>query len=297
MGRRARFVGARAGNAARALLTCGLLSSRLVRLVILSTLGAVHRYVVAQTLRSFRVEEVIRPVGRNVPPRPRAERWARLRESPLAAVRDKIEQRVRQARMEHLESRIVAKLFAGQLPPIDATEWPVAELLSPRSIEHLRALEPDLLLVSGAPILKPPLFSIPRYGTVNLHYGIAPAYRGEDTLFWAWMNGDWDNLGVTLHFIDPGVDTGRIISHGFPARRGGDTESDLWVAAARTGATMVERFLRGCIQGIIPPGMAQAASGRQYFRRERTSLADARYLLRRAAGLTPPPAEERIVVY
>lgn len=267
-----------------------------MKIVFISTLGAVHRHVVAETLRHHPTAEVWQPVRERAAPAPASDRWARFRAAPLAALRERASLRVRRERMALLETRIAHRLFGGQPPPIDATQVPLAALSHPATIERLRALGPDLLLVSGAPILKPVLFGVPRLGTVNLHYGVAPAYRGEDTLFWPLLHEDWGHLGLTLHFIDAGVDTGRVIAHGFPARLGGEGEADLWAAAARVGATMVRRFLEACA-AEVPRGQSQAPGGRQYLRRERTALHDLRYLAKRALGKVPPPAGERILWY
>jgi methionyl-tRNA formyltransferase len=270
-----------------------------MRLVVISTLGAAQLHVIAETARRHPVVSVLRPVR----PRPApaaapalTDRWARFRAAPLAVVRDRFEQRVRQARMERLETQLAARLFGGTPPHLDVEEVPLPVLSSPEMIDRLHSLSPDLLLVAGAPILKPAIFGVARLGTVNLHYGVAPHYRGEDTLFWPLLHEDWDHLGVTLHFIDAGVDTGRVIAHGFPLRHGGEGEADLWASSARVGAKLVHRFLAMC-ETQMPKGRPQEPGGKQYFRRERTAQWEARYWVKRALGKVPPPAGERIVFY
>ncbi len=77
--------------------------------------------------------------------------------------------------------------------------------------DTLRRLEPDLILVwSYTMILPPELLSIPRRGCVNVHGGLLPEYRGGHVLQWAIINGEKET-GVTLHYLDEGVDTGPII--------------------------------------------------------------------------------------
>jgi len=267
-----------------------------MKLVIISTLGAVHLHVVSELARRHPPRLILKPHRPPLPPAPLSDRLAKLRKAPLAALRDRFEQRVRDARMAHTEAEIVRLLFAGAPPTVDATPIAVSELHAPPTLERLRALAPDLLFVSGAPILRPEVFCIPRLGTVNLHYGIAPDYRGEDTLFWPLVRKDYDHLGVTLHSIDRGVDTGRILAHGYPARRGGESETELWAAAARLGAHLIDRFLSTAGPESLS-GTPQPAGGRQYFRRERTALWEARYRAARALGCTPPPAPERFVFY
>lgn len=49
-----------------------------------------------------------------------------------------------------------------------------------------------------------------KFGIINLHFGPLPRYRGVSTNGLAILNGEKE-FGVTLHYIDPGVDTGDVI--------------------------------------------------------------------------------------
>lgn len=80
-------------------------------------------------------------------------------------------------------------------------------------IDQLKALEPDLGLVYGSPILKPNLFNIPKLGTLGIHHGKLPEYRGNKTTFWAMYNGE-PTAGVTIQKINEGLDTGAIVKEG-----------------------------------------------------------------------------------
>ncbi len=59
-------------------------------------------------------------------------------------------------------------------------------------------------------IIKESVFSIPRFGSINIHQGLAPIYRGGPTVFWELFNGE-NEIGITVHFVAPKVDTGDII--------------------------------------------------------------------------------------
>ena len=77
-------------------------------------------------------------------------------------------------------------------------------------LNQIRSLRVDLGLVYGAPILKPELFEIPAFGTLGVHHGRLPEYRGKKTTFWAVYNGD-STAGVTIQRINAGLDTGDIV--------------------------------------------------------------------------------------
>jgi methionyl-tRNA formyltransferase len=80
-------------------------------------------------------------------------------------------------------------------------------------LDRVRALAPDLGLVYGSPILKPELFEIPRLGTLGIHHGKMPEYRGRKTTFWAMYNGE-ATAGVTIQRINAGLDAGVIVKQG-----------------------------------------------------------------------------------
>lgn len=80
-------------------------------------------------------------------------------------------------------------------------------------LEQVAALAPDLGLVYGSPILKPALFAIPTLGTLGIHHGKAPQYRGNKTTFWAVYNGE-PAAGVIIQRINAGLDTGEIVKEG-----------------------------------------------------------------------------------
>ena len=47
---------------------------------------------------------------------------------------------------------------------------------------------------------------------LNMHAGITPKYRGVHGGYWALVNQDIEHCGVTVYLVDPGIDTGGIIS-------------------------------------------------------------------------------------
>ena len=47
-----------------------------------------------------------------------------------------------------------------------------------------------------------------RFPPVNCHAGMLPKYRGRNVINWAIINGEKE-LGITVHFIDNKIDTGR----------------------------------------------------------------------------------------
>ena len=74
----------------------------------------------------------------------------------------------------------------------------------------IKKFNPDILIIFGTSIIKENIFSIPKYGTLNIHPGVNPKYKGAGS-FWALKNKDLKNYGFTIHLVDRGIDTGKII--------------------------------------------------------------------------------------
>ena len=59
-------------------------------------------------------------------------------------------------------------------------------------------------------IFKSHIIELPKLGTINCHAGKLPFYRGRNILNWVLIN-DEKEFGITVHYIDEGIDTGDII--------------------------------------------------------------------------------------
>jgi hypothetical protein len=81
---------------------------------------------------------------------------------------------------------------------------------SANAVALIKALGPDLGIHAGAGLLRRPLIDAFRYGVLNAHMGLLPAYRGMNVAEWAALEGA--PLGCTVHLIDSGIDTGPILA-------------------------------------------------------------------------------------
>ena len=95
----------------------------------------------------------------------------------------------------------------------------VLDIHAQNVLAQVCALSPDLGLIYGSPILKPELFEIPRLGTLGIHHGKVPEYRGNKTTFWAMYNGE-SVAGVTIQKVNRGLDTGSIVKAGEVSTQG-----------------------------------------------------------------------------
>lgn len=82
---------------------------------------------------------------------------------------------------------------------------------SPDFINRMKAYGVDLFVsMSFNQIFKMEMINLPEYKTINCHAGKLPFYRGRNILNWALIN-DEKEFGITVHYVDEGIDTGDII--------------------------------------------------------------------------------------
>ncbi len=80
---------------------------------------------------------------------------------------------------------------------------------SPRAVAQLKQWSPDLAIFTGGNILRDDVLKVPRLGILNAHLALLPEIRGMSSPEWSLLSGV--PLGITIHFMDNGVDTGPIL--------------------------------------------------------------------------------------
>ncbi len=80
---------------------------------------------------------------------------------------------------------------------------------SERAVAQLRQWSPDLAIFTGGNILRDEVLKIPRLGVLNSHLALLPEIRGMSSPEWSLLCSV--PLGITIHFMDRGVDTGPIL--------------------------------------------------------------------------------------
>jgi methionyl-tRNA formyltransferase len=111
-----------------------------------------------------------------------------------------------------------------------------SRLADPPTIEAIKALRPDIgVSVSFGYILRREVLELFPAGCVNLHPALLPWNRGAHPNVWSIIEGT--PAGVTLHYVDEGVDTGDIID-----------QREVRVAAEDTGETLYRRLENASVQ-------------------------------------------------
>jgi methionyl-tRNA formyltransferase len=134
----------------------------------------------------------------------------------------------------------------------------------------IREWEVDLLLnVHSLHILADAVLSAPRIGAFNLHPGPLPSYAGLNTPGWAIYNGE-SEYGVTVHWMQPGIDTGPIAFEERFAMPAQVTALGLAAECTRRGVALLERLIE-CAEANPSsiPRAPQDLAARTYYARHR----------------------------
>ncbi|MCA1007710.1 methionyl-tRNA formyltransferase [Rhodococcus hoagii] len=131
------------------------------------------------------------------------------------------------------------------------------EVLTPKSasdpefLARLQELAPDACpVVAYGNLLPRPVLDVPRFGWMNLHFSLLPAWRGAAPVQAAINAGD-EMTGATVFALDEGMDTGPVYGVVTEAIRTTDTAGVLLGRLAESGAILLESVLDGVEDGAL----------------------------------------------
>ncbi len=105
--------------------------------------------------------------------------------------------------------------------------------------QKLKKFKPDIIVsVLFSQILKENILKIPKKGTINIHPAFLPNYKGISPIFWSLVNKE-KYSGVSIHYINQGIDTGPIIKRKKIKISAKDTEDSLYWKCANAGSKML----------------------------------------------------------
>ena len=146
---------------------------------------------------------------------------------------------------------------------------PTAELRRGSFADSLRDLDVDLLLnVHSLFLIHPDVVSAPRIGSFNLHPGPLPEYAGLNAPSWAIYEGRSVHE-ATLHWMDPGIDTGAVAYRASFEIEETDTGLSLTAKCVRHGVPLVLRLIADAARDPSSiPALEQDLRKRRYFGRD-----------------------------
>ena len=114
-----------------------------------------------------------------------------------------------------------------------------ARLRGEEPVEAIRKMKPDLIVVAAfGQIIPGEILEMPRFGCVNVHASLLPAYRGAAPIQRAILDG-CEESGVTIMQMNAGLDTGDIIARRAVPITKETTGGSLFDALAAEGAKLL----------------------------------------------------------
>ena len=160
----------------------------------------------------------------------------------------------------------------------------VGDLHAAATLAAIRQFAPHLGLSLAAPILRLDLFALPELGTLNLHKGQLPAFRGMPPAFWEFWTGQ-TQVGCTVHWVDDKLDTGRIVAETTVRRAAHASVRSLQLQLDEVGAALMCDAVNKVLTGQASAREQPPHDGKTHRKPTLTQIAE----LRNRLAPPPPP--------
>lgn len=189
---------------------------------------------------------------------PRARRSLRkLVESGPGELFDRVlNQRFEAVRRREFARELAAR-FADRGGPDHYLSGPmvlqVEDVHDRRCVEMLREAGVELLFQNGAGIIRPALIEAFPRGILNVHHGCLPAIRGCHSIAWGLLEHRPEWIGVSVHLIDKGIDTGPVLGRVQLPTAPGATYASLFYEATVAGGQLLVEAVADLMAGRCIP--------------------------------------------
>ncbi len=126
-------------------------------------------------------------------------------------------------------------------------------LRNPENVRVLEEAAPDMIVVAAfGQLLPKSVLDMPKYGCINVHASLLPAYRGAAPIQWAILNGE-SETGVTIMYMNEGLDTGDILLRKSVEIAADETGGSLHDKLAILGGEALMEAIPKIIDGTLLP--------------------------------------------
>lgn len=152
---------------------------------------------------------------------------------------------------------------------VDFPETPVLSISSGEAnslqvFEWVQRHDPDVIVLYGTSIIKPPLLDFYADRMINIHLGLSPYYRGSGTNFWPLVNREPECVGATIHLAVAKVDAGAILAQVRPEAEIYDRSHELGTKTLVTALETLPRAISLFLSGKIEPKTQDLSRGRVF---------------------------------
>ena len=119
-------------------------------------------------------------------------------------------------------------------------------------IDKIKQINPDIIIVVAFRKIPVEIFSIPKYGTINLHASLLPNYRGAAPINWCLINNEV-KTGVTTFFINEEIDQGDILLKEEVSISDRDNFGSLYKKLSSVGSRLLVKTIKGVLSNSLKP--------------------------------------------
>ena len=119
-------------------------------------------------------------------------------------------------------------------------------------VNQVKEINPDIIIVVAFRKIPTEIFSIPKYGTINLHASLLPNYRGAAPINWCLINNEV-KTGVTTFFINEKIDRGDILLKEEVNISDMDNFGSLYNKLSSVGSRLLIRTIKGVLSNSLKP--------------------------------------------
>ena len=148
----------------------------------------------------------------------------------------------------------------------------------------LNQIKPDITIVCGTMYIGK---RVRKAGNtvINLHGGVLPEYKGNQCVFFALHEQNFDKIGATIHLVTDVLDGGFMISIVKPNINSSDNDETLYAKSSKLCIEALIRLLHKYVDGEALVALKQPLSDKKTFsHRDRTPWVDLKHLIARWRG-------------
>ena len=117
-------------------------------------------------------------------------------------------------------------------------------------VNQVKEINPDIIIVVAFRKIPTEIFSIPKYGTINLHASLLPNYRGAAPINWCLINNEV-KTGVTTFFINEKIDRGDILLKEEVNISDMDNFGSLYNKLSSVGSKLLIKTIKGVLSNSL----------------------------------------------
>ena len=117
-------------------------------------------------------------------------------------------------------------------------------------VNQVKEINPDIIIVVAFRKIPNEIFSIPKYGTINLHASLLPNYRGAAPINWCLINNEV-KTGVTTFFINEKIDRGDILLKEEVNISDMDNFGSLYNKLSSVGSKLLIKTIKGVLSNSL----------------------------------------------